>query len=113
MAVVKTVRATKTSQQRVEQLAEKEGKANERAAKVAEKAIWNVANTASRGHRCARGHRRGIGQGRERARVLMLFPTELLSQLDSSNTEDSKHLTHPTQTWVMEMITRVTHQDHT
>ena len=52
---MKAVRATKTSQQRVEQLAEKEGKANERAAKVAEKATWNVTNTASRGHRCARG----------------------------------------------------------
>ena len=37
---------------------------NERAAKVAENAAWNIKHAAGRGHGCGRGHGRGVGQGR-------------------------------------------------
>ena len=47
---MKVARAEETAQQKLDQLAEKQQKADERAAKVAEKAAWGAANIAGRSH---------------------------------------------------------------
>ena len=74
-----------------------EWKANEKVAKVVEKAVGNITNTAGRGHGHARGQEvldegRDKGKVQRRARVLILFPMELSNQLDSSKTEDNENL---------------------
>ena len=62
-AAAKAIRVAETTQWKLNWLAEKERKLNERAAKVAKKAAQNIVHAAGRGHGCGRGRGRGVGQG--------------------------------------------------
>ena len=103
VAAAKVMRATETAQQKLDWFAEKQWKADERAAKVAEKAVCGIVNVAGRSCGCGRGCRRGIGQGwgqvwggrgGAKARMPRPFPMELSSESGGSNTGDNENLTN-------------------
>lgn len=58
---MKVARAEETAQRKLNWLAKKQWKADEREAKAAEKAAQGAANVDGRSHGCGRGHGRGIG----------------------------------------------------
>ena len=103
VAAAKATRAAETAQQKLDWLAEKKRKADERAVKVAEKAVCGIAYVAGRGHGHGRGRERGIGQGQgqvwggrggAKPRVPKPFPIKLSSESSGSNTGDNENLTN-------------------
>ena len=98
-AIAEAMRAAEVAQQKLDQLAEKERKASERAAKVAEKAALHA---VSRGHGHGRGRGRGIGWGRVQgqgrrggasSQSPMPFLMELSSHMSGSSINNNKNLT--------------------
>ena len=97
------MRAAETAQWKLDWLAAKQREIDERAVKVAEKAVHGMENVAGRSHGRSWGRGRGIGWGRgqvwggrggAKARVPRLFPMELSSESGGNNTGDNENLTN-------------------